>query len=335
MSNFPQLSINNRWLGGALIAVALTGTGVWHPMSVRIRIEAKQEGVKMNPYIPLYSWVRSGALVCLGSIAHVRTQPGRPGQEDVALDIQIAEILWGKNTERLIRYAFSMPAGDLARVKFPDWAWEHVTLRDGTFVFLVTHDPSKISEAPVYVEESVDRNDPVLKSVRAVLIQEKAELSSNQRLAHYLRWLLEGPTVQRLFAAEALAKDNLPEFNHGEQVATAFTKVFASERDPSVQLSLGTWMWENIYPRTNAAGQVAIINAVIQCIADSSEDTRVLMLDHFVDVDPAELRRPGVVSSPTAVRQLEERLNEETDPQVHAHVQRLIDALKRHPAPKR
>ena len=283
----------------------------------------------MNPYIPLYSWVRRGAVICLGHIAHMRAQPGRPGQEDVALDVQITETLWGTYGEPLIHYQFSRPASELARLKFSEWPWAHVALRDGTPVFLVSQEPSKTSEAPIYIEEIVDRNDPTLNSVRAVLNQENAELSSTQRGGCYLRWLLEGPTVQRLFGAEALAKDNLPQPYRGEQVATAFTKVFHSERDPGVRLSVGSWMWENIYPRTTTAGQVAIINATIQGAGDADEDVRLFALDQLAEVDLTKLREPGVVTSHKAVHLLQERLGEETDPGVRDHLQKVIDALRR------
>lgn len=291
----------------------------------------------MKEQIQLYSFVRSGASIYIARIEDVDVQPGTPGQQTVSLQLQVEETLWGKPGKPIRRTEFTQPESEIARVKFPHPIWGQVNLQKGVRLFLVTHELSDTPADPLYVEEIADLADPVLRAIRALLDQEQVFLEQKRigqdgqaRRTRYLDYLVSELTVLELFGAEALARDgDLPDIDQTGQVAQTMAVVFASGQNVFVRLSVGTWMWDNIYPRTNNAGIVAIINATLKGVSDASDDIRRFSLDHLAEVAPADVRQPGMMRNPEAVRLLQEQLAQETDPGVRDHLRKLIDALPR------
>jgi hypothetical protein len=289
----------------------------------------------MNQFIPLYSFVRSGASIYIVRIDSMQIQSGSPGQQIVSLQFGIEETLWGKSGKPIRRAQYTQPESEIARLKFPDPIWGQVNPREGARLLLITHELSDAIADPLYVEEILDSADPALSAIREILDnervlfeQERKGQDGQARRSRYLNYLGGDVIVKELFGAEALAKDgDLPEIDPAGKVAQVMAAVFASDQVIFVRLSVGAWMWDSIYPRTNLAGQVAILNATLGGISDDSEDIRRFSLDQLAEVDPADVHQPGVMSSPEAVQLLQEQLAQETDPEVRDHLQKLIDAL--------
>jgi hypothetical protein len=283
----------------------------------------------MDNTIQLYTFIRGGASIYIARIEEVTTQPGPIDQHTIALKIRVEQTLWGETTKEILRSQFTQPDNEIARLKFPHPIWGRVDPREGSRLFLVTHEPEQTPLEPVYVEEIVDPGDVVLSGISDILSQEKPEQDPAARKARYLAYLAEGETVERLFGAEALAKDrDLPEIDQTGQVATAMAAVFISDATIYVRISVGTWMWENIYPRTSPEGKVAVINATIKGTEDSSEDIRRFSRDYLSRAGTADLLQTGVRKSSEAASLMQEQLELETSPEVRAHLQKLIDVLR-------
>jgi hypothetical protein len=275
--------------------------------------------------------VQSGASIYVASLTEMRIQPGpaESGKEMVELGIKIEETLYGQKGELRRRCIFLQPISETARLKFPDRIWGLITPREGLRILLVTHELSEVPADPLYVEELTQQDDPVLKAIRIVLEQERSGEADKERFARYLHYLTDGPTVQKLFGAEALAKyTKLSQTDQEGQVSLAMAVTFASDQDIVVRLNVGTWMWENIYPRTNKPGRVAVINATIKGTEDPSADIRRFSLDHLMMADPADLLDPGINKSPQAAILMEQQLEQETSPDVRARARRVIDVLQ-------
>jgi hypothetical protein len=293
------------------------------------KAEAKEVGT-MDEKVQLYSFIRSGAGIYTARIEQIDIQSAPAGQRALLLEIRIEETLWG-NSGTPLRYCVLLePESEIARLKFPDPIWGRVNVQKGIRIFFVTQEFSETPADPLYVEEIVDANDPVLSRIRAILQQQNVQtIIGNARLTRYLQSLSQGTAVQKLFAAEVLAKDM--DFGNAEQqgqIATAFATEFASEPDLYVRLNVGTWMWDNIYSRTNAVGKVAILNATLQGAENTSPDIRRFCLDRLVLAEPKDLQQVGVTKSPEVVRLLQERLQLETFPEVRDRIQKVIDALQ-------
>jgi hypothetical protein len=291
--------------------------------------------IKMDQYIQLYSWVRGGASIHTARIEKVQIQPAAPGQQSVSLQIRIAKTLWGAEGDPLRRFEFEQPDGETARLKFSDPVWGRVELREGALILLVTREPSGANADPLYADQIVNSDGPVLDSIRAVLDHERA--GQKERFARYLHWLSSGSIVEKLFSAEALAKDEgLPvseregQAEPPDQIAVAFARAFTSEKDLYTRISLGTWMWDNVYPRSTVAGQVAIINATIQSAGDKDQDVRRFSLDQLTTAaDPMRLRQADVMTTREVIGFLQERLGQETSPEARDRIKRVVDALRR------
>jgi hypothetical protein len=282
----------------------------------------------MDDTIQLYSFVRSRASIYIASIEEVTIQPDSSGRQTVALRLHVEQTLWGDVGGPILRSEFTQPGDDSARLKFPNPIWGRVNPRQGARVFLVTRELGETPADPLYVDEVIDPNDVVLSAISNILSQEKLEPELSARKARYLAYLTEGKTVKRLFGAEALAKDrDLPEIDPTGEVAVAMAAVFVSNETIYVRLSVGTWMWENIYPRTNPAGKAAVINATIKGMEDASEDGRRFSENYLASIDPADLKQPGVVAGSETMRLLQERLSLETAAEIRDHLQEMIDAL--------
>ena len=272
----------------------------------------------------------------MARIEKIDTRADAPGQQRVSLQLRIEETLWGQQGGSIRRSYFTQPESEMARLKFPHSIWGQINLREGVLLLLVTHELSETPADPLYVEEVVDPNDPVLSAIRAALDQfrtvsdqEQIEPAGKVRLAHYLRELPVVPTVQKLFGAEALAEGvELARVDDEGQVAKAIAAAFASGDSVYVRWSAGEWMWDNVYPHTSAAGKVAIINATIRGMEDASEDIRRFSLDQLMTADPADLRLAGVTKSSKTIRLLQGQLELEISPEVRDHIQQVINALR-------
>jgi hypothetical protein len=284
----------------------------------------------MNEKLQLYSYVRSGASIYLARVEKIEVRTDIPGQQNVSLKMRIEQTLCGLPGEPIRRSEFSQPDSEFARLKYPHPIWRHVSMREGVRVFLVTHELGEAPADPLYVEEIAEPDDPVLISVRDVLEQEQAQQNERQHFTRYLHYLTDGPTVQKLFGAEALAKDTaLFEVDREGKVASAMGAIFNSDLSEYVRLSVGHWMWKRIYPRTNTEGKVALLNATITGVEDQSEDIRRFSIDHLMLADPADLELSGVKKSLQAIDLMQEQIESETSSDVRAQSQKVIDVLRK------
>jgi hypothetical protein len=283
----------------------------------------------MNEKVQLYTFVRTGPSIYLARVERIDVRTGIPGQQNLSLQMRIEQTLWGQSGEPIRRSEFTQPESEFARLKYPHPIWRHVSMRQDVRVFLVTHELSGVPANPLYVEEVAEPDDPVLIAVRAVLEQEQTEQDEKRRFTRYLHYLTDGPTVSKLFGAEALAKDtDLSDVDREGKIASAMAATFISDLAIYVRLSMGTLMWQRIYSRTNSIGKIAILNATIKGVEDPSEDISRFSIDHLMMAEPAALAQAGVKKSSEAVRLLQEQLGFETSADVRAHSQQLIDALR-------
>jgi hypothetical protein len=291
----------------------------------------------MDEHIQLYSFVRSGASIYLARVDKMVIQAGLPGQRRVSLQLRIEETLWGQPGAPIRHFSLTQPESEIVRRKFLHYSvWGLINLREGILLLLVTDELSEAPAEPLYVEEIVDPDDPVLSVVRAALDQfravsdqEQTEPDGNARITHYLHGLTDVPTVPKLFGAEALAEGiELAGGDRQGQVAKAIATIFASGESVYVRWSMGAWMWDKVYPRTTTTGKVAIINATIMGVEDASEDIRRFSLDHLMMADPVDLRQAGVTKSSTASRLLQKQRQLESSPDARNQIQRVIDALR-------
>jgi hypothetical protein len=202
-----------------------------------------------------------------------------------------------------------------------------VDLRPGVTILLVAP-PAPDAPAPAYVDQIPKPDDPVMQAVRQVLQSDGAPASHDEHFRLRLRWLVSGDAVQKLFGGEALARDTLTPQELTQFVA-ALAGAFTREQDEYVKVSLGSWMWDQVYPRAAEAPQIEILNATMQAISSPSQGARSLALDRLSQADPELLRNPAVKPSADAVRLLEGRRAAETDPGVRDSLSRIIAALRR------
>jgi hypothetical protein len=286
----------------------------------------------MNPHIQLYQFLRDGDRIAITRISVVEIKPGpRDGQESVRLDLRVEENLVDAGSQSNYSFVFDRPAYENARLKFPDPVWGRVDLRSGAEVLLVTP-PGPASAATqnlVYAEGIPNPADPVLRSIREVLSAERSRQSDVDRFDRRLGWLASGDIVQKLFAGETLAKDR----NSGDQTSRlipAFARAFAGEQDPYTKISLGSWLWHDIYPRAaNEDDCIAIVNATIGAASSESLNVRHFAIDRLSEVDPGLLGKPRIQASLEVITQLEDRRRTESDARVQDSLGRIIEALRR------
>lgn len=278
----------------------------------------------MDPYLPLYSWIRGGRAIHLARIEEVRVAPGNPGQEQVDVTLGIEETFWGAAGPDRRHYRFEQPQSELARLKFPHPVWGRVNLRQGASILLVERAPA---EDPDHVDE-VAADDPVMASVGRVAAQENLRDNPEGRVDRYLRWVKEGSVVERLFGGEALAKDPLPGVDPEGRIAPVLAGSFAGGPDVFVRLTLGEWLWQRIYAKTNATGRRTIIHATVLGGADKNPDLSRFSLDRLSEVDPVDLRGSSLTPPPEVILRLEERMAAETAPMSKAHLVAVIHALR-------
>jgi hypothetical protein len=287
----------------------------------------KKDHVKMNEQIPLYSWVREGASVALGRIQDVRVQRVDGAQEQVVVQVKIDEVWSGRPGEPTPTFTFTRPAAEVARLKFPDPLWGRVTMQTGAPIFIV-FPPGGGKLEPEYVEDAIG-DEPVLRSIRAILEAEKKDAASSERTGRYLGWLEHGTSVEKLFGAEALARDPLAEVDPEGRVAARLAAAFAAERDIFVRISLGTWMWDLLLARTSASGRAAVLDATVAAVTDASPDVQRFALDRLADTDLSATDLQTVAPHPEAAAALRRRLAEESDPGITTRIQRLLNAMAR------
>ncbi len=279
----------------------------------------------MNDHISLYQFLRSGASIYIALLEEMDIRPGPPGQQIVSLLLQVEETLWGMQGRHVFSIKFSQPESEIARLKFPDPIWGQISPRKGMRLLLVARVPSAGPIDPIYVEEISNADDPVLMAVRSVLDEETEKQDGPTLIKRYLSYLTSGQTVKVLFGAEALARDeDLPHVDETGIIAKSMAGIFAGDLDLYVRLSVGGWMWDRIFPRTNALGKASIINAAVEGARDPSEDSRRLSLDHLVMVAPEELSLAKLEKSPGVAELLKERLQQETSPEVREHISKLM-----------
>lgn len=292
----------------------------------------KKASRAMNEHITPYAWVRAKEkpAVYLARVTRASVVPGEPGQRITTLVLRLEETLAGPPGDELRKAIIVEPASATTRLKFPDPTWGSVEPQEGALLLLVTTEIGTEVRKPLYVEKILNPEDPVLASLREVLAGEVSHKEGYVRRRRYLGWLTSGSVVTRLFAAEALARDkDLPEIDPRGEIAVAFAKSFDAEKDVFARVNLGEWMWAGIYTRTVSAGKVAILNASVRGMADSSVEVRRLCLDKLPDASLRDLDSPLLVKVPAAIPFIEGRLAEEMPPEPRARLKKLRDFLKR------
>jgi hypothetical protein len=191
--------------------------------------------------IDLYDWIRTDLSIHLAKVSAVEVEPIDGGKERVTVTLDIAARLWGPPGEPVRRSSFVRPQSRTARLKFPDPVWGRVSeVARGMSVILVTPQLDGHLREVTYIDAVEGPNDPVVAAIRSVADVEKGE-PPEERIAHYVRWLEDGPGLHRRFAAEAVSKDaDLPRDDaHDAAVVQAYVRGIENEgsrgrRPPSV-----------------------------------------------------------------------------------------------------
>ncbi len=287
----------------------------------------KKGGKPMDPYIRLYQFTRAGNPISLARLTQVRVSPRpEPGQETVELDVEISEKLWGDSGANRQTYKFQRPVGS---IKFTHPVWGRVSLEAGAKLLIVLPaSAASGSSGPVYADQIRDPDDPVLKSIRAVLETERKVTDHGELFRKHLAQLRGGP-VEKLFAGEALSSEGPFRPEEENQIAEALSRAFSEEKDVYIKISLGSWLWDLVYPKVGLAGRANTLNATIQAAGSDAEQVRSFALDRLAEADPKELRETGVKASPEAIRLLEERHSAEEDADVRRHLEEIIAVLRR------
>ncbi len=288
-------------------------------------------GKPMNAHLQLYQFTHDGDSISVARVTHLRIRPGpQAGQEIVSVDLELTERLWGDGAVSPLHYAFQRPSNEVAQLKFPDPVWGRVDLREGAQVLLVTPPPpAGQASNPIYVDGIEKPDDPVLKSIRAMLEAERAGQDRTAAFERRLRWLTAGNAVQKLFAGETLATEGAVLPQQEAQLILGFTRSFGAEPDEYVKISLGSLLWDRLYERVDEAGRVQILNAAIEAAGSPSESVRSYALDRLAETDPALLRQPGIRPTPEVVRLLEDRRAHETDAGMRHQLDQIINSLRR------
>jgi hypothetical protein len=284
--------------------------------------EAKQRK-PMNTNIPIYQFIHDGFSVSGARIAHMEIKPGPDaGIQSIILHIETIETLWG-NPDPKPSYSFERPESNLGRLKSPDPVWGRVNVRDGALIVLI----AKPGQNPIYADEIHDLNDTGFRQLRDLLHVEREAHTAQQTTDRYSGWLAHGNQLEKLYAGEALARNG--EIQTSSAIIEAYAHAFASEQDVYTKMSLGTWMWDYIFERASARDRVRIVNVTIEALQSTAPSIRDLALDRISEIDPAVLQEPTLRPSAEAVRLLEERKQEETDPGVRHHLEEIMAALRR------
>jgi hypothetical protein len=286
----------------------------------------------MNPHIPLYQFTRAMHQIMLARITQVRiNSDSGQSREVLNIDVETIETLWGEHQPARRSYVYERPASWTVRAKFPDPVWGQVDVREGLQILIVSGTGSPTAPAgPIYVDQIENPDDPVLKSIKGILAAEGSPNAGADHFGRRLRWLTNGTNVEKLFAGEALAREgtNLSH-QQGEQLVRSFSDVYARETDEYVKISLGTWLWDYIYERTDEAGRIQILNATIAATSVPSELVSGFALDHVLQADPRLLRNPGVHPTAEFHRLLDKRKEQETDPEERRRVDAIIHSIAR------
>lgn len=286
----------------------------------------KKVGKPMDPYIQLYQFTRDGNPISLARVIQVRVSPGPgPNQETVEVGVEITETLWRESGATRQAYQFQRPASS---AKFTHPVWGRVNLEAGTkFLMVLPAGAESSTSAPVYADQFDDPNDPVLKSIRAVIETQRKVTDRGELFKKRLAQLRGGP-VEKLFAGEALASEGPFRPEEETQIAEAFPRAFSEEKDAYIKISLGSWLWDLVYPKAGHVGRANTLNATIQAIGSTTEQIRIFALDRLAEANPKELREAAVKASPEAIRLLEDRHSAEEDADVRRHLEEIIAALR-------
>jgi hypothetical protein len=284
----------------------------------------------MDPYIHLYQFTRAGNPMSLATISHVRIRPGPgPAEETVEVAVDITETLWREPPLKPPNYAFQRPSSLAGQTKFSDPVWGRVRLQQGAKIMIIfANSGTSSNSSVVYVDQIADAGDPILDSIRSILDSERSLKDRNARFDKLFA-RLHGGIVEKLYAGEALAKDSHFRPEEEVRIGEALPRAFAEEKDEYVKISLGSWLWDLVYPRAGVAGRVNTLKATIQAAGSASENVRTFALDRLAQAEPTGLREAGVKASPDVVRLLEDRHAKEDDAGVRHHLEQIIAVLRR------
>jgi hypothetical protein len=278
----------------------------------------------MDQHLPVYSWLRGGASLHLAQIADIAIRPGPPGQQQTSVRVRIMRTLWGRPPGSDLDAVFAIlePISEAARLKFPHPVWGQVDLATRPPILLVLHGAGAAQDEPWYVEPALQR-DPMLAALVDIVQGETPGTERpDQRVRRYLDWLQPSrhPAL-RLFAAEALAKDDDIPGDPSGRIAEAVARVFQTDPDIYVRLAVGTWMWDGIWQRTSTAGRSAVVDSAVDGLRDADQDVSRFSFEHLLALDTPDLIQR---QSAGAAQILRDRSLRVADPDERSRIDALI-----------
>ncbi len=266
-------------------------------------------GSTMNQPLTPYAWIRAQSSVYLAVIDKVETQASGPGMRTTALTLTVDDVLFGPRGAKVRTAKVEEPADATARTKFPAPQWGGVPFEKGTLVLLSTPELGETVAKPSYVEWVKTKDDPAIVSLRQVLAAEATPVDGTVRRTRYLGWLSSVDLTQKLFASAALSQDaDLPDIDPKGEVAAAFSRAVSSEKEALPWIVLTQHFWSGVYPRTNEAGRVALLNVLVAGCGNPEESVRDVALDKLSEVPEKDLEMPGITKAPFSVSAISERI---------------------------
>lgn len=284
----------------------------------------------MNRYFPLYTWLREGASIYLGSIDRETVEASRPGMERREVTVRVSRALVGPIPQADLRFSVEQPLAREARLKFRHPVWGGVDLDARPPLLLVTHRAGDDALDPWHVEPAPP-GDPSIAAIEEVVRAEAhPEPRARDRLARYLTWLAPSrhPAL-RLFAAEAVAREAplLAADSDGTdqkiRIAAALARVVTDDRDPYVRLAVATWMWGPLWPGVGQQAREAITASAISGIHDADEDVRRFSIAQLLTAGSAAYVTQPDRSAAQALRARLQEVGESERERVEALITRL------------
>jgi len=248
--------------------------------------------------IQLWHWVRQDRSISVCRIDGLDVEPGGD-DETVRVRLATVDTLWGPKAASGRRASFERPVSPLVRLKTQIPVWGHVELQPGALLLYVSDGPA--SDAKPIFAGNTSAEDPALAAVRQVTAFEGEHGDEPEvRKSRYLEWLAKGSLVQRLFAGEALTRDDLPRKDRDGQIAGAVAKVVGEDSaQPFLRISALEWL-SRLWAVTSAAGKSAAIRGEAMALSAKDANVRQFAYDALVDLDPPKLRKEKIADPETA-----------------------------------
>jgi hypothetical protein len=231
--------------------------------------------------LDLYDWVRAGLSIHQAEVSAVEVEPADGGKERVTATLDVIATLWGPPGEPTRHIHFVRHQSRWTRQKFRDPVWGRVSeIERGMSVILVTPQPDADVRDVTFIDHVKDPDDPVVTAIQSVVEVEKAE-PPDGRIAHYVRWLEDGPALHRRFAAEAVSKDaDLPrDDGHNAAVVQAYVRAIEAKTDGALQCGLVEYATEGLIGRLQPQQATPLIRLVLRAAEGDDEVLQMIVYD--------------------------------------------------------